>query len=116
MLDIDKFLGLERVDEWTFSSSQLWGAPATANAFGGQLVALSLGAAFKTVPDNYIARSLHTQFMDCVDKTRMATFKVQDNAPGSRIVSRTVQCFQDERLAMQTVCSFIAQKAQDFQA
>ncbi|KAJ2314458.1 hypothetical protein IWW54_000906 [Coemansia sp. RSA 2705] len=76
MLTIDEMLGLRQIDESTFASTHLWGGPVTPNAFGGQLVALSLAAAFKTVPSNYIAR----------------------------------------RLAMQTVCNFIAHKPDDYQA
>ncbi|KAJ1833042.1 acyl-CoA thioesterase [Coemansia sp. RSA 2711] len=116
MLTIDEMLGLRQIDESTFASTHLWGGPVTPNAFGGQLVALSLAAAFKTVPSNYIARSLHTQFIDAVDKTKPATFTVQDYAPGTRLVWRTVTCVQDERLAMQTVCNFIAHKPDDYQA
>ncbi|KAI9476949.1 HotDog domain-containing protein [Coemansia mojavensis] len=110
MQHIDDLLVLEQTEGMAFVSDNLWGTPVTPSAFGGQLVALSLAAAFKTVPENYLARSLHAQFIDSVDKTKPAIFKVNDQAPGSRVTSRMVQCFQEQRLAMQTVCSFVARK------
>ncbi|KAJ2626278.1 hypothetical protein H4R22_004871 [Coemansia sp. RSA 1290] len=77
MQHIDDLLVLEQTEGMAFVSDNLWGTPVTPSAFGGQLVALSLAAAFKTVPENYLAR-----FIDSVDKTKPAIFKVNDQAPG----------------------------------
>ncbi|KAJ1743684.1 hypothetical protein LPJ78_000918 [Coemansia sp. RSA 989] len=56
MQHIDDLLVLEQTEGMAFVSDNLWGTPVTPSAFGGQLVALSLAAAFKTVPENYLAR------------------------------------------------------------
>ncbi|KAJ2611486.1 hypothetical protein H4S08_003131 [Coemansia sp. RSA 1365] len=109
MLSIDELLELTLTDTNTFTTERLWGPPTTPNAYGGQLVGLSLAAAFRTVNDNYIARSVHAQFLRSVDKLEPIVFKVQALNSGRRHTSRAVNGFQNNRLVMQTVCNLILQ-------
>ncbi|KAI8325198.1 Thioesterase/thiol ester dehydrase-isomerase [Martensiomyces pterosporus] len=108
-LDIRDMLELEEVGGWMYASKMLWSPPAAPIVFGGQLVGLSLAAGFRTVDNDFIAHSLHTQFLRRVDKSSPVEFKVTELSSGCNFVSRTVDCFQNKKPVMHMICNFTKQ-------
>ncbi|KAJ1721735.1 hypothetical protein LPJ53_003771 [Coemansia erecta] len=108
MYTLDDLLDLTQKDDNVFSSRHLWGSPAAPNVFGGQLVGLGLAAAFRTVDDGYIARSLHAQFLKQVlGGGPPVELQVASLSSTCKVVTRTVLCFQAGIPVMQMVCNFM---------
>jgi acyl-CoA thioesterase len=56
-------LEIEEVDVGLFKSKELWKPIGARGVFGGQVVAQSVNAALKTVPETYSVHSLHSYFV-----------------------------------------------------
>ncbi|KAJ1816095.1 DNA repair protein rad14 [Coemansia sp. RSA 2599] len=104
---LDSLLELDQIGSGVFVSRRLWGSPAAKNIFGGQLVGLGLAAAFRTVDQQYISRSLHVQFLRQVVRGLQVEFRVQGLVSACKIVTRTVLGYQDGQPVMQMVCNFM---------
>ncbi|KAJ2707159.1 acyl-CoA thioesterase [Coemansia sp. IMI 203386] len=113
MLTLDNLLELDQIDTNVFVSRTLWGSPAAKNIFGGQLVALGLAAAFRTVDQQYISRSLHAQFLKQVVRGSQVEFRVQGLVSACKIVTRTVLGYQNGYPVMQMVCNFMQHRVAD---
>ncbi|KAJ1644924.1 hypothetical protein J3B02_002810 [Coemansia erecta] len=107
MVTLDDLLELDQIDTSVFVSRRLWGSPMAKQIFGGQLVGLGLAAAFRTVDQKYISRSMHVQFLKRVVRGSQVEFRVQGLVSACKIVTRTVLGYQNGHPVMQMVCNFM---------
>lgn len=78
--------------------------------FGGQLLAQSLAAAIKTLPNNqddeYQPHSLHAYFLLPGNVTDVITYQVEVLRDGRSFVMRQVKAIQSEKVIFTLICSF----------
>ncbi|MCW4384726.1 acyl-CoA thioesterase II [Salinibacterium sp. SYSU T00001] len=74
--------------------------------FGGQVLAQSVVAATRTVPEDRTIHSLHGYFLRPGDATKPITFSVARIHDGRSFTARNVQCYQDGVPIMSLIGSF----------
>lgn len=74
--------------------------------FGGQVLAQSVVAATRTIPEGRVIHSLHGYFLRPGDATKPITFSVARIHDGRSFSARNVQCYQDGVPIMSLICSF----------
>ncbi len=88
-------LDLERIDDDLFRGTQM---PTTRPmVFGGQVAAQSLVAASRTVPESYVAHSLHSYFLQPGDPSTPTVYDVENLRDGRSFVTRRVRAQQHGR-------------------
>jgi acyl-CoA thioesterase-2 len=91
--DLIALLNLEKVSENKFKgSSESIGSPIV---FGGQVLAQSLNAANRTVPENRILHSLHSYFLEAGKLEVPIIFEVQEMRDGGSFSTRRVKAMQN---------------------
>ncbi|BFZ54833.1 acyl-CoA thioesterase [Savitreella phatthalungensis] len=104
---IESNLELEELDYDIYrSAKQLWRPAGARGIFGGAVIAQSLSAASKTVPDGYFIHSLHSYFVLKGDETRPVVYHVERVRDGKSYITRTVQARQRNRVIFTVTCSF----------
>ncbi|ORX71937.1 Thioesterase/thiol ester dehydrase-isomerase [Linderina pennispora] len=106
-LDIDTLLELEEVGDGSFKSRQLWNPPHAPSVFGGQLMGQALAAAFHTTGADWIAHSLHTQFLRRVTVSAPVHFTVVTLGQGRNYCSRVITSHQNNKPVMHMICNFV---------
>lgn len=102
--DLIDILSLEEIDKNTFSGiSKTIGSP---NVFGGQVLAQALHAAYKTIPEDRIAHSLHSYFLLPGDLTIPITYKVTEMRNGGSFSTRRVTAKQNDKTIFILAASF----------
>ncbi|KAM5373453.1 hypothetical protein ACJZ2D_006947 [Fusarium nematophilum] len=90
-----------------FSNQQPLACPPWARgAYGGQLIAQSLLAAYETVPNNFVVHSIHCHFMVAADVDLSMTYHVDRVRDGKSFATRVINARQDHQLVMSATASF----------
>ncbi|WP_299106446.1 acyl-CoA thioesterase II [uncultured Tenacibaculum sp.] len=101
LLDI---LTLEDIGDNNFNGvSKDIGSP---NVFGGQVLAQSLNAAYRTVPKKRILHSLHSYFLEAGNLELPITYNVQTIRDGGSFSTRRVTAHQNDKTIFILACSF----------
>lgn len=104
-----KLLVLEDLSDNTFKGSNSdIGSP---NVFGGQVLAQSLNAAYRTMSEDRILHSLHSYFLEPGNLTLPIIFKVQNVRDGGSFSTRRVTAIQGEKIIFILACSFHKKEA-----
>ncbi|KAK6352880.1 hypothetical protein TWF696_004881 [Orbilia brochopaga] len=91
----------------TFTNTRpLWRPPNARGIFGGAVIAQSLAAAIRTVPDHFRVHSMHCYFVLAGDWTIPVIYTVELVRDGRSFATRTVQARQKGRCIFTTTCSF----------
>jgi len=99
---------LDFIDEQTFvGKSKDIGSP---NVFGGQVLAQSLNAAYRTVPEERILHSLHSYFLEPGKLTIPIRYSVQIIRDGGSFSTRRVTAYQKDKAIFILACSFHKQE------
>ncbi len=102
--DLIDILSLDEIDKNTFSGiSKTIGSP---NVFGGQVLAQALHAAYKTIPEDRIAHSLHSYFLLPGDLTIPISYKVTEMRNGGSFSTRRVTAMQNDKTIFILAASF----------
>ena len=80
------------------------------NVFGGQVLAQSLNAAYRTVPKGRILHSLHSYFLESGDLSIPIRFNVQVIRDGGSFSTRRVTAYQEDKTIFLLACSFHKQE------
>ena len=92
--DLIDILTLEDIGNNQYNGvSKTIGSP---NVFGGQVLAQSLNAAYRTVPKERILHSLHSYFLEAGDLTKPITYEVAEIRDGGSFSTRRVTAFQGD--------------------
>lgn len=101
----------------TFTNTRpLWRPPNARGIFGGAVIAQSLAAAIKTVPETMRVHSMHCYFVLAGDWTIPVVYEVEIVRDGRSFATRTVQARQKGRCIFTTTCSFQRPAPDDGQA
>ncbi|EGX46891.1 hypothetical protein AOL_s00097g317 [Orbilia oligospora ATCC 24927] len=84
----------------------LWRPPNARGIFGGAVIAQSLAAAIRTVPENFSIHSMHCYFVLAGDWTIPVIYTVEIVRDGRSFATRTVQARQKGKCIFTTTCSF----------
>ena len=102
--ELIKVLDLTNVSENTFSGiSKTIGSPIV---FGGQVLAQSISAAYKSVDDNRFLHSLHSYFLEAGDLDQPITFLVKNMRDGGSFSTRRVTATQGDKTIFILAASF----------
>src|SRR5690606_31135655 len=74
--------------------------------FGGQVLAQSMMAAIKTMPDDRIVHSMHAYFLRPGDIDKSITFAVERIHDGRSFSTRRTEAYQDGRPILSMIASF----------
>ncbi|KAJ1567315.1 Acyl-CoA thioesterase 8, partial [Nowakowskiella sp. JEL0078] len=106
MLNIADALELEELDENIYRSKRLWKPRGNRGVFGGQIIALGLSAATKTVESKYFVHSLQSYFLLPGDNERPIIFRVTRVRDGRSYATRLVHAIQKGKIIFSCSCSF----------
>ncbi|CAL2075771.1 Acyl-CoA thioesterase 2 [Tenacibaculum dicentrarchi] len=99
-----KILTLENLGNNNFNGiSKDIGSPIV---FGGQVLAQSLNAAYRTVSDERILHSLHSYFLEAGNLELSITYNVQVIRDGGSFSTRRVTAIQEDKTIFILACSF----------
>lgn len=101
LLDI---LILEDIGDNNFKGNSA--AIGSPNVFGGQVLAQSLNAAHRTVPEERILHSLHSYFLEPGNLTIPIRYNVQVIRDGGSFSTRRVTAYQEDKTIFILACSF----------
>ncbi|MBA6156918.1 acyl-CoA thioesterase II [Tenacibaculum sp. S7007] len=76
------------------------------NVFGGQVLAQSLNAAYRTVPKERTLHSLHSYFLEAGNLEIPITYNVQTIRDGGSFSTRRVTAHQNDKTIFILACSF----------
>lgn len=76
------------------------------NVFGGQVLAQSLNAAYRTVSEQRILHSLHSYFLEAGNLEKPITYNVQIIRDGGSFSTRRVTAHQEDKTIFILACSF----------
>ncbi len=97
------YLEVEAVDKYLFIGKS---PTRPARIFGGQVLAQSLNAAIRTVPDDRVAHSMHGYFLRPGDPSKQIVYEVDPIRDGKSFTTRRVVAKQDGRAIFSTAVSF----------
>ena len=104
--DLEKllnYLEVEAIDKYLFIGRS---PKRPARIFGGQVLAQSLNAAIRTVPEDRVAHSLHGYFLRPGDPLKQIVYEVDPIRDGRSFTTRRVVAKQDGRAIFNTAISF----------
>ncbi|KAI9498465.1 thioesterase-like superfamily-domain-containing protein [Zychaea mexicana] len=99
-------LTVEELDTDLYRSHELWHPHGSRGAFGGQLVAQALRAAWNTVPEEFHVHSLHNYFLVPGRSDIPAIYQVRRVRDGRSFATRVVTCTQQGKIVIVCTCSF----------
>ena len=106
--DLLDILTLEAIDATNFlGESKTVGSP---NVFGGQVLAQSLNAAYRTIEENRTLHSLHSYFLEAGNLAIPIHFNVQVIRDGGSFSTRRVTAHQEDKTIFILACSFHKQE------
>ncbi|KAF5010957.1 hypothetical protein FDECE_2920 [Fusarium decemcellulare] len=91
----------------------LQGPPWARGAYGGQLVAQALLAAYETVPALFAANSIHCHFLRPADVKLSIEYRVCRLYDGRGLTTRTIHAIQNQGIIMSATVSFIRNGTKD---
>lgn len=90
-----------------FSNEHTLECPLWARgAYGGQLIAQSLLAAYETVGDAFVAHSIHCHFLNAANVELSVVFDVHRVRDGRSFTTRVIHARQDNKLILLATVSF----------
>ncbi len=99
-----RHLEVARMGQWTFEGqSENIGSP---NIYGGQVLAQSLNAAYKTVDESRLAHSIHAYFLLAGNYQLPVTYEVEATRDGRSFTTRNVKALQNGKTIFQSIISF----------
>ena len=102
--DLIALLNLEDLGENIFSGNSVTiGSP---HVFGGQVLAQSINAAYKTIPENRFLNSLHSYFLEAGDLTIPIKYHVEVMRDGGSFSTRRVTAKQNDKTIFILAASF----------
>ncbi len=102
--DLLNILRLEKLTDLHFrGNSETVG---TATVFGGQVLAQSINAAYRTINKDRILHSLHSYFLEAGDLTKTIDYKVDIMRDGGSFTTRRVTASQGEKVIFILAASF----------
>ncbi|KAF2083942.1 Thioesterase/thiol ester dehydrase-isomerase [Saccharata proteae CBS 121410] len=108
---IENMLQLTRlsdIDPDLFTNTQpLWHPPNARGLYGGCMIAQCLGAAQRTVPDDFTVHSMHCYFVLAGDSAIPVIYHVEHVREGRSYATRTVQARQRGKAIFTTTLSFV---------
>ncbi len=99
------YLEVEPVDKYLFIGKS---PKRPARIFGGQVLAQSLNASIRTVPEDRVAHSMHGYFLRPGDPSKQIVYEVDPIRDGGSFTTRRVVAKQDGRAIFNTAVSFQA--------
>ena len=102
--ELIELLNLKELGDHTFSGdSYTIGSP---HVFGGQVLAQSVHAAYRTIPENRFLHSLHGYFLEAGDLTVPIHYKVEEMRNGGSFSTRRVTARQQNQTIFILASSF----------
>lgn len=102
--ELIELLNLKELGDHTFSGdSYTIGSP---HVFGGQVLAQSVNAAHRTIPENRFLHSLHGYFLEAGDLTVPIHYKVEEMRNGGSFSTRRVTARQQDQTIFILAASF----------
>lgn len=99
-----KHLDVEPTGEWTFVGQSVdIGSPSV---YGGQVLAQSLNAAYKTVEPTRLAHSIHAYFFLPGNFQLPVGYQVEAIRDGRSFTTRNVKAIQNDKVIFQSIISF----------
>ncbi len=102
--DLLNILRLEKLTDLSFTGNSE--TVGTATVFGGQVLAQSINAAYRTISKEKVLHSLHSYFLEAGDLTKSIDFKVDIMRNGGSFSTRRVTALQDEKVIFILAASF----------
>ena len=99
------YLEVEPIDKYLFIGKS---PKRPARIFGGQVLAQSLNASIRTVPEDRVAHSMHGYFLRPGDPSKQIVYEVDPIRDGGSFTTRRVVATQDGRAIFNTAVSFQA--------
>ena len=84
-----------------------WQPPGARGIYGGTVIAMSLAASQRTVPDDFTVHSCHCYFLLAGSDELPILFHVENVRDGRSFATRTVQARQKDRCISTTTISFV---------
>ncbi|KAI8149925.1 HotDog domain-containing protein [Fennellomyces sp. T-0311] len=91
---IAEAVDVQEIDTNLYMSKELWLPPGARGAFGGQIVAQALRAAFNTVPEEFHVHSLHSYFILPGNVEYPVVYQVQRLRDGRSFATRFITATQ----------------------
>lgn len=107
--DLVSVLDLKQLSETEFEGKTQW--MPQGRVFGGQVLAQSLTAAIRTVPEGRHVHSLHSYFLRPGDIEKNVTLSVEILRDGRSFSARRVQALQDGKPILSMIASFQSESA-----
>lgn len=105
--DLEEALQVSKVKTDVFqNSNHLFIPPGARGVFGGTLVAQSLYAAIKTVPETFFPNSFHSYFLIGADNKDPVFYHVTRLRDGNKFATREVKAYQRDTLIFTQTVSF----------
>lgn len=99
-----KHLDVKSREEWVFEGQSVdIGSPSV---YGGQVLAQSLNAAYKTVDESRLAHSIHAYFFLRGDFDAPVIYQVEAIRDGKSFTTRDVKALQNDKVIFQSIISF----------
>ncbi|KAE8450277.1 hypothetical protein EG329_006705 [Mollisiaceae sp. DMI_Dod_QoI] len=89
----------------------LWHPPGARGIYGGAVIAQSLAAAQRTVPENFTVHSMHCYFVLAGDSEIPVMYYVEHVREGKSFATRTVQARQRGKCIFTTTLSFVRENS-----
>ncbi|KAK3363288.1 acyl-CoA thioesterase-like protein [Lasiosphaeria hispida] len=93
------------------NSRQPWHPPGARGIYGGSVIAMCIGAAQKTVRDDFLVHSCHCYFLLAGSGELPILFHVERVRDGRSFATRTVQARQKGRCIFTTTISFVRENS-----
>jgi acyl-CoA thioesterase-2 len=107
--ELINLLNLQDLGNHTFSGNSFTiGSP---HVFGGQVLAQSVNAAYRTIPENRFLHSLHSYFLEAGDLTIPIHYKVEEMRNGGSFSTRRVTASQKDKTIFILAASFQIKEA-----
>ncbi|KAI1392036.1 Thioesterase/thiol ester dehydrase-isomerase [Hypoxylon trugodes] len=89
------------------NTRELWHPPGARGIYGGAVIAQTLAAAQRTVPENFVVHSYHCFFVLAGDSAVPILYHVERVREGRSFCTRTVQARQRGHAIFTVTCSFV---------
>ena len=104
-IDLGSMFSLDQVEENTFRVEHGFDG-GSGSLYGGLIAGQSLRAAAHTVPDGFVAHSLHGYYLRRGDSDLPITYRVERDRDGRSFSARRVVALQNDKVIFNLSCSF----------
>lgn len=103
-LELIDLLHLDKIENHTFSGKSI--TVGSAIVFGGQVLAQSVNAAYRTIPQDRFLHSLHAYFLEAGDLTTDIQYHVTEMRNGGSFSTRRITATQHDKTIFIMAASF----------